>query len=331
MSQQSQPTTSKATDFGLDALWDRGAKIRPISRAGVWLQLTRRALQSMSRSLFVSLVCLGTISITLTIFAFFLYSLQNIDTVLGGVKGEMQLTIFLDDRASPETSAALRKELAARPEVQAISFIDKSEALKQFRQALGEDAAVLDGLEKENPLPASFEVQLKEQDDATEAYRTLARTYENHPAVEKITYRNQLLIQLAQGISLIRSAGGYALILMLLITGAIVAATISLALYSRREEIYIMRLVGAEPWFVTTPCVIEGGLLGLLGGVLALLILLGIHSGLNDFLSSSDLLGRLIPELQFIGWGWSSLVVLCGVVVGVLGSLFAARRFSDVE
>ena len=115
---------------------------------------------------------------------------------------------------------------------------------------------------------------------------------------------------------------------MLAVTALTIASTIELALFARRDEIEIMRLVGATHTFIRIPCMIDGMVQGLLSGIVSLLGLWGVYRFLEGARLKSEILSTLLPQLSFVSFFSVFLLIATGILVGVLGSYFAARKFA---
>ena len=151
-----------------------------------------------------------------------------------------------------------------------VAYTDKAKALKNFRALLGDDASMLEGLEQENPLPASLDMQAVSAEQAESLFEEVSERFRGDSAVESVRYSRGGVQQLKKILSVVRGAGIVGIVFLLIITGFIIANTIRLALYGHRMEIEIMQLVGARRAAIMAPYVIEGLVQGLLGAVVAI-------------------------------------------------------------
>ena len=188
---------------------------------------------------------------------------------------------------------------------------------------------MLEGLETDNPLPASVEVTLGQERLDQEGFKQFAASFRENPAVESIQYDRGLVGQAAALFHFFGSVGLGAAALLLLLAAFIITNTIRLMLYARRHEIVIMRMVGATAGFVIAPCLIEGCALGLLGAVAGLVVLYFLFLLLTGLLAQLELVRAILPQLTFLPWYYVFLVILMGVAVGAAGSFMAVRRLAD--
>ena len=201
------------------------------------------------------------------------------------------------------------------------------DALKDLRTALGSEAGLLEGLSR-NPLPASFEVVFTDVESPETGPQRIKKVIEQLDGVDEVQYSEEWLKQFKGLLGLIRMTGliiGGLLCLGILF---IITNTIKLTIYSRKEEIEILKLVGATDWFVKIPFLLEGAIQGILSGILALLILL---SGYYLFTAEKLLFtGVGVFDLIFLPPKYSLLIFLASIILGLAGSLIAVRRFFDI-
>ena len=315
--------------FGLEKIWVEGAAVKPLPKGEMALQLAQLAWKSFSASPVTAFLTLLTISVVLFIFGGFILLLQNISVGVSGGSSEVSLRLFLFDAVSDQDKESLRAEIGNTQGVQSARVISKQGALEEFRTALGGDAALLDGLDANNPLPASVEVRFQPGEGIASAMQSFAERYRSNPMVQEVQYSQSLVGQLSELIRLVRVVGVFAIVLMLAVTAFVIATTIRLALYSHRQELQIMRLVGARAWFIKTPFLIEGMAEGFLGAVAGLLLLWLGHGALMQALSGSELARAFQIEIGFLAAHWIFLIVLLGPLLGLIGSYLAVRRFAE--
>jgi cell division transport system permease protein len=267
-----------------------------------------------------------TISVTLFLLSAFVLVIENIGSALESTRTGVGITIYLKDDASQEQRDALTADLRTLPEVEDVKYIDAAQALEDFRKSLGDRAPLAEGLDQHNPLPASLEVKFKGESADPESYEGIVGKFNSNPAVEEIYFSRGLIGKLNDLMRVLRGGGAIATILLLVVTSFIIANTIRLALHAHRQEIEIMRLVGATDWHVRIPYLIEGFLHGIAGGVVALTLLYASYSVFNRMVGEIDLFRLSAPHLHFLSWPASLLVMLSGVVVGIVGSYVALKR-----
>jgi cell division transport system permease protein len=194
---------------------------------------------------------------------------------------------------------------------------------------LGDDAAILDGLDAENPLPPSLDIKLNKPEEAERLHAALSEKLAGDARIESIRYSRGVIQQLKRILKIVEVGGILGVVFILGITGFIIANTIKLALYSHRME--VMQLVGARRGAIYAPYVLEGFLQGLAGSLIGLLLVFSVFLFVRDALLKTDLLQFLFPQFQFLSLWAIAWIVAAGAIVGMTGSFLAVRRFLATE
>ncbi len=208
--------------------------------------------------------------------------------------------------------------------VQDLRFISKNEALKRLKVQLKRQSSLLENL-KENPLPDAFEIRMMASSQGQDKVEELAARIESLTQVEEVEYGQKWLGRFTNIFNLFKLAG-YAMGGLFFIAAVfIVANTIRLVLYSRREEVEIMRLVGATNGFIKAPFYIEGLIQGLLGGVIGVATLfvtfMFVSSNIEQGFSSGSFTIRFLSPVILCG------TIFCSMLVGWLGCYLSLRQF----
>jgi len=278
----------------------------------------------MAQSPFVSAVSVGTLSLSLLILSVFILVYANVQHVLESSARGLSVSVYLEDGLSSDYTAELKKHISSLPQVASLSYISKAQAKLDLKKRLGDHGELLDELD-DNPLPASFELRLKDRFGTSEEIQSLIERLQEIEGIESVGYAWEWADKLSGLLNFFKLVGLFIGGLLFLTTVFIISNTIKLTLYSRQDELYIMRLIGATEGFIRAPFFIEGFLQGLMGGVFALGALLVIF---NLFISRLELpFGLSAISLTFIptpaAWG----IVIGGMLLGILGSLVSLGRF----
>ncbi|MHB9149394.1 MAG: permease-like cell division protein FtsX [Thermoleophilia bacterium] len=282
------------------------------------------AFRSLWRNYFMTIAAVVTVFLSMFLLGVVMVFVYNINAVLKDVEQKVEITIYLKDSASGDEIEALRQEIVDLPEVKEVQFIDKDEALKRLKEDLKEHEELLQDLPS-NPLPASFEVALKDPELAG----TVAVKFEGRPIVEEVRYGKELAERIFKVTSVIRNISAVFVLLLGGVSILLISNTIRLSIYARRREVEIMKLVGATNWFIRWPFIIEGLAVGLVGAIAALaFVILG-----TDFV-----MDRIRENLMFLTVPFDAvstvqitLVILgVGAVIGAVGSGLGLRRFLNV-
>ena len=280
----------------------------------------RRALESMRRRPHVTLVAVATIWVAVFVTGLAAAALSAGERLLAGFAGDVQVAVYLQKGADVVAARDAARAIAAGRKVEVVRPAD---AMARLRASLGDDGALLEGVEAE-VLPASIEVNAAGL--TVTQVRALADRLKKVPGAKDVDDGNAWLDGAEQLLAGLHAAGLALFAGLALGTAILVSNTLRLGVFARRDEIEIMKLVGATNAFVQAPFLIEGLLQGLLGAILATLALLGVRAALaarvgallhdSAALSRAALLpGRLLAAL-----------VLGGAVLGLLASALAVSR-----
>lgn len=311
-------------------LWVRRAGLQRISNRRqilLWLQYAVRSLWSTPLTTFLAVF---TSAVSMCLLAGALLVFASVHRYLKTVETELSMELFLRPEITIEQIQPVVERIRSIPQVASVSSRSNTEALEDFRRMLGAHAAVLEGLGEDNPLPASVVVTFKSDTVDTKIFEQIAERLGRIPQVELVQYREGFLAQFAAFLQLVRQGGLIAVVLLISVTGFIVLSTVRLTLFAREEELKIMRLVGATSSQIRYPCLFEGGLLGLFGGIIGLIVLLGSVEMLRARLAENRLAELLELELVFLPGSMVFLVLVVGVLVGVAGSWLAVRHVVNV-
>ncbi|HLL03649.1 MAG TPA: permease-like cell division protein FtsX [Myxococcaceae bacterium] len=289
----------------------------------------RSAAGGLKHSPFVHFIAITTIAIALFAAGLSRTAGRALDGLVASVGGEVEVTVYLAPELSAEQVLALRGKLEAASGGQAV-LVNPDEALARLSKELGDLGDALAQL-PENPLPPSLELSVAPEQRTPEGLEALATQVRALPGVTGVDYGREAVERLTAIARALRYGGLVAFAVVLFATVIIVAATLQLAIYARREEIEIQKLVGATERFVKAPFLIEGLLQGLLGAGVALVGLWAFGSLVGPTLSSlfSFLLGPASSE-SLVRPALALELVLAGSLLGLVGSFIAVGRFSRV-
>jgi cell division transport system permease protein len=263
------------------------------------------------------LVTLSVIAVSLSLFVLGLFALTayNIQTALDQIEERVELVAYLRDGVSQEQIRLAESEIRSLPEVLDVRYVSRTEALAVAVQELPEFRELFTGIDV-NPLPASFEVRLRPGYRNPESVERLAQILLAFPFVEDAHFGRDWVARI---VSLRRIAAGATMMIggaFAGVAGIIIATAVRIAVFARREEIEIMRLVGATDGFIRRPFQVEGLFAGLLGGMTAALMTYGAFR----------FVGVALIELAWIPSLWVAGAVAAGAVYGLLASSVAVRR-----
>ena len=253
----------------------------------------------------------------LALFVVGLFSLAayNLRLALSSIEERVEIVVYLrDDTRQSEIDLAV-SELAAIGEVARVTYISKREALERAQQDLPEFGDLFSSADV-NPLPQSLEVELRPGARTTEVMENISATAAVYPFVEDVEYGREWVDKLFT----LRRVGAVSTAVLggafFLVAALIIGTALRIAIFARRDEIYVMRLVGAKNGFIRRPFLLEGAMSGFLGSLLAWLLTYLTYRGVYGYLFA----------VAWIPSSWIAAGVLGGMTFGVFASGLAIRR-----
>ena len=279
------------------------------------------AVRSIGANLSTSIAATMTVLIGMFLLGLFIALGSWVVSWSDHVKRELLVKVFYVQDAKESQINAVRAQLEADPRVKSVTFISADKALERMQKKFPELTANLPS----NPLPPSHEVVPVRAEDVD----AIAQSLRPLPAgVEKVKYGKQTadrILRVARVIEIVFLA---AVLVLLVASTLLIANTIRLSIFSRRREIEVMKLVGATNWFVRGPFMLEGLICGLLGSLVAILLLL-----VGKELALPAILGRIesSSDVEALSFMVNALILLfVGLAVGAVGSGLTLRRFLQV-
>ncbi len=286
-----------------------------------------KALKGIKRHLFLNIVTVVIITFSMAIFGIFSLLFLYTKGVVDRWEERMGISAYLEEGIDRATLKALMDRIRAIDGVEGVRYISKEEAYRLFKRELSSLSDVVEDLD-ENPLPSSLEVRVRSGMEV-EGVERIAREIGRLKGVEDVDFGGQWLKRLATILKLFRvSLVALSLFLFLTIV-LIVSNTIRLTMFSRKDEIEIMELVGATERFIKMPFLIEGFLQGTIGAFTGALIVLGLHSAIFPKLGPFFMILSGNPSPRVPMAGLLLFMVLLGGALGIAGSSFAVKRFLE--
>ncbi len=279
------------------------------------------AFKSLYREKWINLLSIFTVGSSLLIITLTVFFLYNLELITGHLPERFSMMIYLKDNLAQEEVQNVLSTLRKRPDVAKLKYISKDEALKELKETLHDTNYILEGLD-DNPLAASFEMRLKKDFVNAASAAKIAGEIKKMPGIDSVYYGEKI----AEAINLLkRSVENISLIIFLTIALGVVFvtySTVKILFYRRKEEIEILKLLGATGGFIRAPFLIEGGAIGLMGGVL------GTIGAFAFYIAVTYRLSIVIPILKTLVFPPGLLIALplTGIILGIIGSAIAIGR-----
>jgi cell division transport system permease protein len=303
----------------------------------------REAVSSLRMNLVQSIAAITTVALCLVTVGLILMVLFVGGQVIEKVEEKVEIEVFFDSTADQAAGQdvdnvaqwnqieEMGKTIRSWSQVKSIEYISREQALEEFRSNFENSPDVIRNIQG-NPLPASYRISLKDPRQVETVAKQIKRLPYTKELVgdpdQNIKYGRDIAKRLFAATRWLSIVGGAFAALLIFVSLVLITNTIRLAIFARRKEIGIMRLVGASNWFIRWPFVMEGMLQGLIGAAIAILLLTGLWRTFFADLASGDVLAFLSFSYDQASFIRLVLVLAAsGVVIGALGSLIALRRF----
>lgn len=282
-------------------------------------------MQSLRRNRILSIATVSTVAICILILGVAVLMTINAGNFMNHLESDLEIAVFVDNSLDKSELRDLQQEIEQLSGVKSISFVSKEQALKNLQQKFDDKEYDLKQTLGKNPLPNSFTVKAENPKEVA----GLAKKIEKISGVDKVNYGKGVVERLFQVTRWIRIISVAVIIMLAFGAVFLIATTIRLAIFSRRKEIYLMKLIGATDWFVRWPFFIEGILLGSLGSIIAIALL---ALGYTSLLSNMQTAIFFIPLVKNPGLLLNVYLSLfaTGAVLGMLGTYISINRFLDV-
>jgi cell division transport system permease protein len=294
-----------------------------MSRVGYFIARAFAALRETPGMSFVTTLTIMAALVVLGIVFVGFNAVESFTTNWGRVA---TITAYVRDDVPSESWPSLVERIAAVPGVGRAALVTPDAALDAFKARGAEAAALVEGVSSE-VLQAAVEIDVSDDARDLGAVTALATTIGNIGGIDDVDYGRDDHAKFSSLGRVLRFGGGAAALLVALATAFIVSNTIRLAVYARRSEIGILKLVGATNAFVRLPFLLEGAIWGASGGGAAALLLWLAGRAFTSRVSSAI----AFVDIRFIGPQLAMAIVALGVMLGVCGAMLAVRRFLDVE
>ncbi len=283
----------------------------------------RQAMRNMVENRLVHLIGLGTMVIAFLMFDAFILIFVNLNSWTQEQGRSLTMSIYFEGEPERAVIENIKKELLQYP-VSITDFISKDDALKSLRKQLGEKAGLLDGL-GENPLPASLEIVLSRDVSGDSLPYELKTRLERINGVGEVQYSQEWVERFQAIMGAVKIIGLVFGGLLFLAALFIITNTVKLTIYSRKDEIEILKLVGATNRFVKIPFLIEGSIQGFLGGSVALIVLFLVYVVIITKVDLS--IGFASLDIIFLSPQFILLLLLMSSIIGFIGSTVSLGRF----
>ena len=282
---------------------------------------TKTALQSLMQEKWINLLSSLTVAASLLVSAIAIITIYNVEIFTKVLPEKFTMVVYLKDQVTPDEVKDLMRGLKVKEYVAGAKFISREQALTELKRTLKDVSNVVEGLD-DNPLSSAIELKLKKESVTATSVRNISVDIKKLPGVDDVYYEAKL----AETVSLLKtSIENLSLIILgiiIFVVLFVISSTVKILFYRRKTEIEIIKLLGATGGFIRAPFLIEGGVIGFMGGLFAALGAAFFYFTLTtSFSAFMPILRTMIMPLEIV-----ILMPVAGIVMGVAGSLISVGR-----
>jgi len=288
-----------------------------------------RAWANLRQNVFVNVVTIGTITLALLILSLFLLVFVNLENAAENWSEKVQVTVYFDKDLTVQEQTTIRGRINDIPGVSKLFYISREEALKRFRGRLRGQETLLEGVQADI-MPSSFEIALKRNHRDSDSIEAFVSALKKIPDIKEVQYGEEWVRRFNTFLNFMRMLGGLLGAFLVLAVIFIVSNTIKLTIYARRDELEVMSLVGATPFFIKAPFLIEGIIQGATGSFISMGLLFLLYEAFLQNAGSFLTFNPTTAGLSFLPLEYVAGILLAGIFMGFIGSLTSLKRFITI-
>jgi cell division transport system permease protein len=286
------------------------------------------------RNAWLAIAAMAVMIITLTIVLFSIITNATFTNTIAQITDKIDVSVYLKDSTDTASTAQLVKNIKALPNAKSVTYLSKDQALERYKQQNANNPALLEAVtQTDNPLPATIQIKPRELNKIQDL-----RDYLNKPAVhtlwDDVSYRDDrksAIDKIAHATSLLRRAGVVAVVVFTLISVLIIFNTIQMAIFNRRDELTIMRLLGASTSYIRGPFVVETIIYGIISAFISVLFIHSLFVASSSALQASSLglldIGYASSYFNAHLWQLLTMQLVLGILIGAASSTIATKRY----
>jgi cell division transport system permease protein len=291
--------------------------------------VVRETGSNLVRNVTLTLASVLTVVVSLTLFGSALLLQQGVQNANDRFKGGIEFIVYLQPNVTPEQKASIEKDLKANPDVKSTTYVDQDKTYEEFKRLFASSPQLVETVSPEI-LPPSFRVAPKIKDP--QVVKALGDQFQGKPGVYEVVFAFEVVQRIQETFNKIGVRFLAAAAMLLLAALMLILNGIRVAMFARRREIEVMKLVGATNWFIRVPFIVEGIIQTLVGAAVAVGFMTFIIRPFIDELSQDKILpifqGFTVTDGNLVFT--NILVVGVAVLIGAIGSAVAVSRFLDV-
>lgn len=299
-----------------------------------FFRIVKAGALNFVRNAWLAAAAMAVMIITLTIVLFSVITNAAFANTIAQITDKIDVSVYLKDSADPAKRDNLLHQLPAVANVKQVTYLSKDQALARYRQQNAGNTALLNAISAtDNPLPATILIKPRDL-NKIEDIKVFLNQAPYQSVIEQISYsgdRKAAIDKIAHATSILRKAGIVAVLVFTLISVLIIFNTIQMAIFNRRDELTIMRLLGATTWYIRGPFVVESIMYGIISALISVLIIQALFVASSNALQATSL-GLL--DINYASeyfhshfWGLLTIQLALGILIGAASSFVATKRY----
>ena len=292
----------------------------------------KQGVKNIWRNKMFSLASIATMSACIFLFGLFFSILVNFQYIIKSAEEGVAITVFFNDDATEEQKKEIGEQLESRDDVSEVKYVSADDAWAEFqKEYFGDNPELAEGFKDDNPLANSSSYEIYLNDAASQS--TLVTYLENLDGIRQVNRSEATASGLASAARLVSYVAIAIIIILLAVSIFLITNTIVIGITVRKEEISIMKYIGATDAFVDAPFFVEGITIGIIGSIIPLVILRFIYENVINYVMNKFSILQNILAFMPVDEVFRILVpvgILLGIGIGILGSFFAVRKHANV-
>ncbi len=303
-----------------------------------FVRMCRYGVNNFSRNLWLTVAATAVMTITLLIIFVTLAARQVLVDTVSTIKDRVDMSIYVRTDTTEDQAAVIKREIQKLPTVKAVTYVSPEQARKNFADENKSDSRTLDALnEATNRLPGTFRVSIQDINDTSELETFVKNNaiYKAHADPDRAASfsgdRRSAIQNIGRWVDFAERAGIIASIVFIVISSLIVFNTIRMAIFNRKEEIQMMKLIGADRNFIRGPFIVEAVVYGVIAAVIATALgVAALYAAKDKLLSYEVAVGGTIASVTMYIPFVLIAMILMGALIGVVSSLLATRKYLKI-
>lgn len=275
----------------------------------------------------MSFISIVSVTSVLAILGIVLCIVLNINSFMETTKNEVnEIRVALDSKINKDDTMYIKEEIEKINGVESIKYQSKEEAFNSMKDSFGDDKNLLEGVK--NPLDDYYIVTI----DDSQEIKTLASSLEKIEGVTEVQYYEEIMENFLKASNTVKQFGGVVIGFLLIICLVLISNTIKARVYSKKEEIQVIKYIGGSNRFVIAPFIVEGSIIGLFGSLISIGVCMTMYNYVleNVQISLNSIVGDMILPLSSVSYLLIMVLIITGIIVGILGSGLSVKKYLKV-